>query len=76
MTGSSGANDLLDTNKPLPQAPGSTGTGLGGASSTLGSGRDLPDRTVGQYVQLLPVSVLDASCFAAIMPDCNVRTYD
>ncbi|KAI4129600.1 MAG: hypothetical protein LQ347_003716 [Umbilicaria vellea] len=48
MTGSSGANDLLDTNKPLPQAPGSTGTGLGGASSTLGSGRDLPDRTVGQ----------------------------
>lgn len=65
MIGSSGVNDPLDTNKPLPQAPGSTGTSLGGASSTLGSGRDLPDRTVGQYVHLFPLFILGVSCFAA-----------
>lgn len=61
LTGSSGAYDPLDTNKPLPQAPSSTGTGLGGASSTLGGGRDLPDRTIGQYVQLFPVFISDIS---------------
>ena len=61
LTGSSGTHDPLDTNKPLPQAPGSTGTGIGGASSALGSGRDLPDRSVGQYVQLFFVLILGAS---------------
>ena len=63
LTGPSGTNDPLDINKPLPQAPGTAGIGIGGASSTLGSGRDLPDRSVGQYVQLFLAFVLGACSF-------------
>ena len=63
LTGSSATHDPLDTNKPLPEAPGSTGTGIGGTSSTLGSGRDLPDRSVGQYVPPFLVLVLGVCYF-------------